>query len=92
MSIDTSAKIFIAGHRGLAGSAVVRKLHQLGCTNLILRTHFDLDLTNQSAVESFFADEKPQYVILAAAKVGSIHANNTYPADFITINLQTHTS
>ncbi|KAL3331717.1 hypothetical protein AABB24_032365 [Solanum stoloniferum] len=92
MPIATSAKIFVAGHCGLVGSAVVRKLHQLGCTNLLLRTHSDLDLTNQSAVESFFADEKPQYVILAAAKVGGIHANNTYPADFITINLQIQTN
>lgn len=92
MPIDTSAKIFVAGHRGLVGSAVVRKLHQLGFTNLLLRTHSDLDLTNQSAVESFFAAEKPQYVILAAAKVGGIHANNTYPADFITINLQIQTN
>lgn len=83
---------FVAGHRGLVGSAVVRKLHQLGFTNLLLRTHSDLDLTNQSAVESFFAAEKPQYVILAAAKVGGIHANNTYPADFITINLQIQTN
>lgn len=92
MPIDTSAKIFVAGHRGLVGSAVVRKLHQLGCTNLLLRAHSDLDLTNQSAVESFFAAEKPQYVILAAAKVGGIHANNTYPADFITINLLIQTN
>ncbi|OIS97262.1 PREDICTED: putative GDP-L-fucose synthase 2 [Nicotiana attenuata] len=92
MPIDTSAKIFVAGHRGLVGSAVVRKLNQLGYTNLLLRTHSDLDLTNQSAVESFFAAEKPQYVILAAAKVGGIHANNTYPADFITVNLQIQTN
>ncbi|XP_009618357.1 putative GDP-L-fucose synthase 2 [Nicotiana tabacum] len=92
MPIDASAKIFVAGHRGLVGSAVVRKLHQLGYTNLLLRTHSDLDLTNQSAVESFFAAEKPQYVILAAAKVGGIHANNTYPADFITVNLQIQTN
>lgn len=92
MPIDTSAKIFVAGHRGLVGSAVVRKLHKLGCTNLLLRTHSDLDLTKQSAVDNFFATEKPQYVILAAAKVGGIHANNTYPADFITINLQIQTN
>ncbi|XP_009803987.1 putative GDP-L-fucose synthase 2 [Nicotiana tabacum] len=92
MPIDTSAKIFVAGHRGLVGSAVARKLHQLGYTNLLLRSHSDLDLTNQSAVESFFAAEKPHYVILAAAKVGGIHANNTYPADFITVNLQIQTN
>lgn len=92
MSIDKSAKIFVAGHRGLVGSAVVRKLQSLGYLNLLLRTHAELDLTVQSAVDAFFAAEKPDYVILAAAKVGGIHANNTYPADFITINLQIQTN
>ncbi|KAI7727008.1 hypothetical protein M8C21_002380 [Ambrosia artemisiifolia] len=90
--LDKSAKIFVAGHRGLVGSAVVRRLRILGYTNLILRNHSELDLTNQSAVKTFFSLEKPHYVILAAAKVGGIHANNTYPADFITINLQIQTN
>ncbi|XP_050204877.1 putative GDP-L-fucose synthase 2 [Mercurialis annua] len=89
---DKSAKIFVAGHRGLVGSAIVRKLKSVGFTNLILRTHSELDLTRQSDVESFFATHKPQFVILAAAKVGGIHANNTYPADFIAINLQIQTN
>ncbi|KAI5675705.1 hypothetical protein M9H77_06655 [Catharanthus roseus] len=92
MPIDKSAKIFVAGHRGLVGSAIVRKLQSLGFSNLLLRTHSELDLTIQSAVDAFFAAEKPDYVILAAAKVGGIHANNTYPADFITINLQIQTN
>ncbi|CAA2976846.1 GDP-L-fucose synthase 2 [Olea europaea subsp. europaea] len=90
--IDKSAPIFVAGHRGLVGSAVVRRLQSLGYTNLLLRTHSELDLTIQSAVDDFFASHKPSYVILAAAKVGGIHANNTYPADFITINLQIQTN
>ncbi|XP_010687658.2 putative GDP-L-fucose synthase 2 [Beta vulgaris subsp. vulgaris] len=89
---DKSAKIFVAGHRGLVGSAIVRKLQSLGFSNLILRTHSELDLTIQSAVDSFFASVKPKFVILAAAKVGGIHANNTYPADFIVINLQIQTN
>lgn len=92
MSIDKSDRIYVAGHRGLVGSAVVRKLQSLGFTNLLLRTHAELDLTVQSAVDAFFAAEKPRYVILSAAKVGGIHANNTYPADFITINLQIQTN
>ncbi|CAN1314056.1 Putative GDP-L-fucose synthase 2 [Linum perenne] len=89
---DKTAKIFVAGHRGLVGSAIVRKLKALGFANLLLRTHAELDLTRQSEVESFFAAEKPEFVILAAAKVGGIHANNTYPADFIGINLQIQTN
>ncbi|KAG9458607.1 hypothetical protein H6P81_003115 [Aristolochia fimbriata] len=89
---DKTAKVFVAGHRGLVGSAVVRKLQSLGFENLVLRTHKELDLTRQSGVESFFNQERPKYVILSAAKVGGIHANNTYPADFISINLQIQTN
>ena len=76
-------KIYIAGHRGLVGSAIVRQLKERGFVNLILRTHKELDLIDQAQVKSFFKQEKPDYVILAAAKVGGINANNTYPADFI---------
>ncbi|GMH17836.1 hypothetical protein Nepgr_019677 [Nepenthes gracilis] len=89
---DKSARVFVAGHRGLVGSAIVRKLQSLGFTNLLLRTHAELDLTVQSDVNAFFAAEKPRFVILAAAKVGGIHANSTYPADFISINLQIQTN
>ncbi|KAM7477101.1 hypothetical protein LguiB_024344 [Lonicera macranthoides] len=92
ITIEKSAKIFIAGHRGLVGSAIVRKLNQLGFTNLLLKSHSELDLTRQNDVESFFQSEKPQFVILAAAKVGGIHANNTYPAEFIAVNLQIQTN
>jgi GDP-L-fucose synthase len=80
-------KIYIAGHRGLVGSAIVRQLESRGFTNLLMRTHKELDLTNQAQVQSLFKQEKPDYVILAAAKVGGIHANNTYPADFIYQNM-----
>ena len=80
-------KIYIAGHSGLVGSAIVRQLKIRGFTNLLTRTHKELDLTNQEQVELFFLQEKPEYVILAAAKVGGIHANNTYPADFIYQNI-----
>jgi len=80
-------KIYIAGHRGLVGSAIVRQLESRGFTNLLMRTHKELDLTNQAQVQTFFKQEKPNYVILAAAKVGGIHANNTYPADFIYKNM-----
>lgn len=80
-------KIYIAGHRGLVGSAIVRELEQRGFANLIFRTHNELDLTNQSEVQNFFKQEKPDYVILAAAKVGGIYANNSYPADFIYQNM-----
>jgi GDP-L-fucose synthase len=82
------SKIYIAGHRGLVGSAIVKNLESKGYTNLVYRTHAELDLTNQQAVADFFAEEKPEYVILAAAKVGGIVANNTYRADFIYENLQ----
>jgi len=82
-------RIYVAGHRGMVGSAIVRQLLADGGTpeDLITRTHAELDLTNQAAVQAFFADEKPTQVYLAAAKVGGIHANNTYPADFIYQNL-----
>jgi len=80
-------KIYIAGHRGLVGSAIVRQLESRGFTNLLMRTHKEIDLTNQQQVQAFFQQEKPDYVILAAAKVGGIHANNTYPADFIYQNM-----
>jgi GDP-L-fucose synthase len=80
-------KIYIAGHRGLVGSAIVRQLESRGFNNLIMRKHNEVDLTNQAQVQNFFKQEKPDYVILAAAKVGGIHANNTYPADFIYQNM-----
>ena len=86
--LDRKKKIYVAGHRGLVGSAFIRGLTAQGFENIVTRTHKELDLTNQQAVEEFFAQEKPDYVILAAAKVGGIHANNTYPADFIMKNLQ----
>ncbi|HMM68505.1 MAG TPA: GDP-L-fucose synthase [Dokdonella sp.] len=85
MKLDS--KIYIAGHRGLVGSALMRNLRDKGYTNFLTRTHAELDLTSQAAVEAFFAAEKPDYVFLAAAKVGGIHANNTYPAEFIRDNL-----
>jgi len=86
--MQKDSKIYIAGHRGLVGSAIVKSLKQKGYTNLIYKTHAELDLMNQLAVEAFFQTEKPEYVILAAAKVGGIVANNTYRADFIYENLQ----
>jgi len=82
-----NSKIYIAGHGGLVGSAIVRQLESRGFTNLLMRTHKELDLTNQVQVQNFFQQERPDYVILAAAKVGGIHANNTYPADFIYQNM-----
>jgi len=85
--MEKQAKIYVAGHRGLVGSAIVRRLQAAGYSNLVVRTHAELDLTNQQAVQAFFAEEKPEYVFLAAAKVGGIGANSTYPADFIYINL-----
>lgn len=90
--MDKTARIYLAGHRGLVGSAIMRKLKENGYKNLIYRTGNELDLTNQQSVNRFFAGEKPEYVFLAAAKVGGIHANNTYPAEFIYNNLaiQTH--
>lgn len=86
--MQKNSKIYIAGHRGLVGSALVRKLQSEGYDNLIFRTHDELDLLNQQAVADFFAQEKPEYVFLAAAKVGGILANNTEPADFIYENLE----
>tara|TARA_B110000090_G_scaffold156971_1_gene172626 strand:- start:667 stop:1623 length:957 start_codon:yes stop_codon:yes gene_type:complete len=80
-------KIYIAGHRGLVGSAIVRQLEKRGFTNLLMRTHKELDLTNQAQVQDFFKQERPDYVILAAAKVGGIYANSSYPADFIYQNI-----
>lgn len=90
--MDKTNRIFVAGHRGLVGSAILRKLQSEGYSNLITRTRQELDLTRQDAVERFFAAEKPQYVFLAAAKVGGIYANNTYAADFIRDNLQIQTN
>ncbi len=87
-----SDKIYIAGHRGLVGSAIIRNLEKDGYNNLVLRTSKELNLTNQADVNQFFATEKPDYVFLAAAKVGGIHANDTYPADFIRVNLQIQTN
>jgi len=77
----SGARIFVAGHRGLVGSAIRRRLEAAGCGNIILRTHRELDLTRQAEVEAFFASEKPEYVFLAAAKVGGIWANSSYPAE-----------
>ncbi len=85
--MDLDDKIYIAGHKGLVGSAIVRKLKERGFTNLLTCTHKQLDLTNQTKVQKFFKQERPDYVILAAAKVGGIYANNTYPADFIYKNI-----
>ncbi len=90
--MNKASKIYIAGHRGLAGSALVRELQRLGYSNLITRTHAELDLTEQAATNNFFAREKPDYVFLAAAKVGGIHANNEYPAEFIRDNLAIQTN
>jgi GDP-L-fucose synthase len=90
--MDKHSKIYIAGHRGLVGSALVRAFQAKGYDNLILRTHAELDLTDQHAVQQFFTKERPEVVLLAAAKVGGIHANNTYPAEFIHSNLVIQTN
>lgn len=87
MSSDLNQKIYVAGHRGMVGSAIMRNLQAKGFSNIITRTHAELDLTNQAAVKLFFEQEKPDQVYLAAAKVGGIHANNTFPAEFIYQNL-----
>ncbi|MDR1376048.1 MAG: GDP-L-fucose synthase [Synergistaceae bacterium] len=85
--MDFDAKIYVAGHRGLVGSALVRHLTRAGCRNLLFRTRSELDLRDQGATRAFFASERPEYVLLAAAKVGGIHANSAYPAEFIYDNL-----
>jgi len=87
MSADFNQKIYVAGHRGMVGSAIVRNLQAHGFTNIVTRTHAQLDLTNQAAVKVFFEEERLDQVYLAAAKVGGIHANNTFPAEFIYQNL-----
>ena len=87
MPSDLNQKIYVAGHRGMVGSAIVRNLEAQGFTNIIGKTHAEMDLTDQAAVKDFFEQEKPDQVYLAAAKVGGIHANNTYPAEFIYDNL-----
>jgi len=85
--IKLNQKIYVAGHRGMVGSAIVRQLQAAGCTNIVTRTHGELDLTNQALVQQFMRDERPDQVYIAAARVGGIHANNTYPAEFIYQNL-----
>jgi GDP-L-fucose synthase len=85
--VDKQAKIYVAGHQGMVGSAILRVLKNKGYKNIVARSHKELDLTNQLAVNEFFQNEKPDQVYLAAAKVGGIFANNTYPADFIYINI-----
>jgi GDP-L-fucose synthase len=86
------SKVYVAGHRGLAGSALLRRLDREGCAQIVTRTHAELDLTDQAAVHAFFADERPEYVFMAAAKVGGILANNTRPAEFIQDNLAIQTN
>lgn len=85
--MNKTSKIYVAGHRGLVGSAIMRRLASGGYLNIIVRTHDELDLTNQAAVNNFFGREKPEYVFLSAAKVGGIGANSAYPADFIYLNM-----
>jgi len=92
MAMNKSDKVYIAGHRGLVGSAILRNLKQQGYNNFVLRTSRELNLTSQVDVDDFFESEKPDYVFLAAAKVGGIHANDIYPADFIRENLQIQTN
>jgi len=91
-AMDKAARIYVAGHRGLVGSAVVRHLQAAGHIGLITRTHAELDLTDEAATRAFFAQEKPEYVFLAAAKVGGIVANNSFPAEFIRDNLAIQTN
>jgi GDP-L-fucose synthase len=92
LNVDLNASIFVAGHRGLVGSAIVRRLQAQGAANLLLRTRAQLDLTEQDAVADFFQRERPQYVFLAAAKVGGILANDTQPAEFLRENLAIQTN
>ena len=92
MTMELTSRIFVAGHRGLVGSAIVRRLQSEGANNLLLRTRQELDLTDQAAVAAFFAQERPEYVFLAAAKVGGIQANNTRPAEFLYENLAIQTN
>lgn len=90
--MDKELKIYVAGHRGLVGSAILRKLRELGYKNIVCKTHQEVDLTKQEKVEEFFDRERPNYVFLAAAKVGGIWANNTYPAEFIYSNMVIQTN
>ena len=85
--MNKHSRIYLAGHRGLVGSAILRQLQAQGYTNILVRSHAELELRDQAAVQRFFQDSRPEYVILAAAKVGGILANSTYPADFIYDNL-----
>ena len=85
--MEKNARIYVAGHRGMVGSAIVRQLEQQGYDNILTRSSSQLDLRNQQAVQEFFAETKPEYVFLAAAKVGGIHANNVYRAEFLYDNL-----
>ena len=85
--MDKNAKIYVAGHNGMVGSALVRRLTAERYTNIITRSHSELDLTQQADVETFFAAERPEYVFLAAARVGGINANMRYPGEFLTENL-----
>lgn len=91
-SFSPQSSVYVAGHRGLVGSAICRVLERTGCANILTRTHAELDLTDQAAVRCFFTDKRPDYVFLAAARVGGIHANDTYPADFIRDNLLIQTN
>ena len=90
--MESNARIYVAGHRGLAGSALSRRLASAGFRNLLTRTHAELELTDQAAVRKFFEQEKPAYVFIAAARVGGILANNSYPAEFIQSNLAVQTN
>ena len=86
-TLHPETRFYVAGHRGLVGAAIVRRLHARGYRNILIRSHAELDLTDRQAVQEFFAHQRPDHVVLAAAKVGGIHANNTYPAEFIYQNL-----
>ena len=90
--MEINSRIYVAGHRGLVGSAIIRSLKQKGFENLITRTHSELELMDSAAVRKFFEETKPEYVFMAAAKVGGIHANSTYPAEFIRENLLVQTN